>query len=319
VASGATVLAAVALLAALVGFGTVRGREPQSDGIVDPDPSRARSPQTPPVRASIKRRALVWAVGDGNAGAAAREIVRRIVASRPNLFLYLGDVYPRGTPGDFSRNYAPTYGRLARLTAPTPGNHDWPEVSQGYEPYWLRARGRRPASFYSLRIAGWQLLSLNSEAPHAPASAQLRWLRRRVRGGGTCRLAFWHRPRYSAGTVHGDQRDVAPLWNAVRGRTALVLNGHEHDMQHLRSRSGTTELIAGAGGHSRYPLERADRRVVWADASHDGALRLRLRPGRASFSFVAAGGRVLHRGSARCHASESQLARQTLGARAAPW
>ncbi len=62
---------------------------------------------------------------------------------------------------------------------------------------------------------------------------------------------------------------------------------------------GITSFIAGAGGHSRYGV-RADRRLAFADSRHDGALRLRLRRGNASYAFVSAGGRVLDRGSLRC-------------------
>lgn len=45
---------------------------------------------------------------------------------------------------------------------------------------------------------------------------------------GTCRLA-WHRPRFTAGK-HADARDVAPLWEALRGRAKIVVNGHDHNM-----------------------------------------------------------------------------------------
>jgi hypothetical protein len=118
-------------------------------------------------------------------------------------------------------------------------------------------QGRAPPSYYALSLGGWTLLSLNSEEPHGPGSAQLRWLDHRLRRGrGTCRLAFWHRPRYSAGTTHGDQPDVEPLWNTLRGRATLVLNGHEHASQRFRTIEGLTEIVAGAGSGAEplYPL-----------------------------------------------------------------
>jgi hypothetical protein len=235
--------------------------------------------------------ALVWAVGDGDGGSPAAALVHRISASHPRRFLYLGDVYPRGTASDFARNYTPTYGRLAAVTAPTPGNHD---AGAGYFAYW-----HRPA-YYSFRMGGWELLSLNSETAHGSRSAQLRWLRGRVRSGGDCRLAFWHRPRYSAGAVHGDQRDVAPFWRALRGRARLVVNGHEHDSQRMRPVAGITELVAGAGGHGLYPVGRSYRRLAFGDARHYAALKLRLSPGLARFAFVSSSGRVLDRGHVRC-------------------
>jgi len=241
--------------------------------------------------------ATIWAVGDGDGSPASKRVAALIARGRPTRVLYLGDVYESGTAEQFRSNYA--FGTLKRRTLPTPGNHDWTSHAQGYDPYWKTVTGRRPPSFFATRIAGWQILSLNSEEPLDPGSSQVHWLRGQVRQPGNCRLAFWHRPRYSAGR-HGDQSDVAPLWNAVRGRAALVVNGHDHDMQQLRTEAGTTSLISGAGGHSHYSIDRGHSRLTWADDHDPGALRLDLRPGAARFAFVASDGRVLHRGSARC-------------------
>src|SRR5919197_4510784 len=76
---------------------------------------------------SHRARALVWAVGDSaDGGAAARRIARRVRRSRPDWFLYLGDVYEGRNLSQFRRQYGRAYGGLATITAPTPGNHDWP-------------------------------------------------------------------------------------------------------------------------------------------------------------------------------------------------
>jgi acid phosphatase type 7 len=245
--------------------------------------------------------ATVWAVGDGaDGGAGGRAVAARIAAGPVDRLLYLGDVYDHGTAADFRDNYATTFGRLAAKTAPTPGNHDWPNHASGYDPYWRRALGKRPAAWYAFRAGGWELLSLDSEAPHGKGSPQYRWLRRRLRAAGTCRLAFWHRPRYSAGTHHGDQADMAPIFDALRGHARIVVAGHEHDMQRFQPIGGITEFVSGAGGHGRYAVRRRDRRLAFADDSHFGALRLRLTPGHAAAAFVAADGRVLDRAGVRC-------------------
>jgi hypothetical protein len=246
--------------------------------------------------------AVVWAVGDGAVGTEpAKRLARTVGADHPDRFLYLGDVYDSGTPAEFDRNYDSVYGALAPITAPTPGNHDWPNRASGYFPYWKAKLGRALRSWYGLEVGGWELLSLNSEALHSAGSPQLRWLGRRLRATpGNCRIAFWHRPRWSAGT-HGDQPDVAPLWDALEGRAALVLNGHDHDSQRFRRRGGIVELVAGAGGASLYPLDRGgSRRLVWGNDRVHAALRLELTPGRARYEFQTADGRVLNRGSVRC-------------------
>jgi acid phosphatase type 7 len=246
------------------------------------------------------RHAVVWAVGDGaDGGDAGRQVAARIAAGRVDRLLYLGDVYDEGTREQFAGNYADTYGRLAPKTAPTPGNHDWPNHETGYDPYWRRALHRTLGPWYRFRAGGWEILSLNSEASHRRRSAQVRWLQAQVRRRGTCRIAFWHRPRYSASTHHGDQRDVAPLWNDLRSRAAIVLGGHDHDMQRFRPIAGITEFVSGAGGHGRYPL-RADQRLAFGNDSAYGALRLDLRPGVAEYAFVSAAGRVLDHGTVRC-------------------
>jgi acid phosphatase type 7 len=246
------------------------------------------------------RRAVVWAVGDGaDGGGDARRVAARIAADRPDRVLYLGDVYEHGTREEFATHYAPGYGRLASRTAPTPGNHDWPNHATGYDPYWRRVLHRTIGPYYAFRAGGWDVLSLNSEADHDANSAQVRWLRARVRASGTCRVAFWHRPRYSASTHHGDQRDVEPLWSALRGHAKVLLGGHDHDMQRFRPIDGITEFVSGAGGHGRYPLHR-DSRLAFGDADAFGALRLVLTPGRAAYSFVDVTGRVLDRGAVRC-------------------
>jgi hypothetical protein len=258
--------------------------------------------QGPGSSRSATPRAVVWAVGDGADGsAAARALAARIARERPDRFLYLGDVYPSGTAADFRRNYGPVYGRLDRIAAPTTGNHDWGNRRSGYLPYWRRVRGRPQPYWYSLRLGGWEILALSSEAPHGAGSAQLRWLGARLAAPGTCRLAFWHRPRFSAGTVHGDAPDVDPFWQALRGHARLVVNGHEHLLQRYRKRAGLTEYVAGAGGAVLYG-RRPDSRLAFARSGVSGGLRIVLEPGRARLEFRSASGDRLDVSRATCRA-----------------
>ena len=247
--------------------------------------------------------ATVWAVGDaGHLGERERAVARLIAGANPDRFLYLGDVYETGTAEEFEA-YDALYGRLAPLTAPTPGNHEWPKHEQGYDPYWESRKGRTPPSYYSFDLAGWQIISLNSQIFGDDLSEQLEWLRREVAGPGDCRLAFWHEPRYSAGTTKGkgDEPSVDPLWRTLRGKAALVVNAHEHNMQRLEPRDEIIELIAGAGGHvERYALNEDDPRVAFSSEDEDGALRMRLRPRQARIDFVATGGEVLDSSIVRC-------------------
>jgi predicted phosphodiesterase len=256
--------------------------------------------QEPARNAAARSSAVVWAVGDGaDGGDDARRVAEMIERTKPDRLLYLGDVYDEGTREEFEDNYRSVYGRFDEIAAPTPGNHEWRNRAEGYDPYWKRVGLVTNRHYYSFRAGGWELISLNSESGLEDGSPQRRWLERKVRKRGTCRIAFWHRPFLNAGK-HGDQEETAPLWRAMRGRAALVLNGHDHNMQHFKRRAGIVELISGAGGHGLYKSNENDPRLVWDEDDEFGALRLDLRPGVARFRFVALPGRTLHRGKVRC-------------------
>ena len=254
----------------------------------------AGAPVAPP-----ESTAVVWALGDGADGSTvAKQLARRIERDDPDAVLYLGDVYPSGSADDYERNWEPVYGDLAPIMWPTAGNHEWGNRAVGYLPFWRRYGRAKP--WYRLDVGGWELVSLNSQEPHEPGSKQLGWLDRVLRRESTtCRLAFWHRPRFSAGTVHGDAPDIAPFWRALRGRARLVLNGHDHVMMRYRRRAGITEYIAGTGGNLRYGLN-PDSRAAFARSDKTGALRMVLTPGQAKLEFRDVSGEVLDRSRANC-------------------
>ena len=257
-----------------------------------------RGPFIPSVDRS---RAEVWAVGDGADGSSESIAVARMIdRSDPDRLLYLGDVYPTGTASDFEDRYEPSYGRLAEITAPTLGNHEDDNVTQGYEPYWRGVHGKTPPSYYAFRIAGWRILSLNSQVDFSPDSAQLAWLRKKVKGPGNCSIAFWHVPRFNAGTEHGENSSIKSLWDGLRGSAKLILNGHDHSMQRQSAVEGMTQMISGAGGDNQYPIDPDYPGLRFGYNSGPGALRMRLEPGSLSFAFVDDAGRPLDRGKLRC-------------------
>lgn len=243
--------------------------------------------------------ATVWAVGDGADGTdPARRLARRIAADRPRRVLYLGDVYETGTREQFTRGITQTYGGLRWIMAPTPGNHEWANRGVGYQPYWQVIAGRAVPYWYAFTIGGWRVISLNSEDP-GNAEQQGFVTRELARRTDRCAIVMYHRPIASAGR-HRDGSSVAPLWNAVVGRVPLVLNGHDHNLQRMRPVQGTTQYVIGAGGHNRYAVDEGDARLAFANDSLDGALRLRLRPGRADLRVISTDGAVLDRFTATC-------------------
>ena len=243
---------------------------------------------------------VVWALGDADAAVDdSKALAAMIARSRFDRLLYLGDVYENGTLREFRRRYAPLYGALASRTSPIVGNHESANRRRGYDRYWQSRLGRVPRPWYVLRVGGWEVIGLDSELRHDEGSPQVEWLRRQVRRETTCRIAFWHRPRFSAGE-HGDQPDTAPLWDALRGRAVAVIAGHDHNLQRLKPVDGIVQFVSGAGGRELYGVNREDPRIEFADDSRFGALRLELRPGTADWSFVADDGSVLDRGELRC-------------------
>lgn len=253
------------------------------------------------IRSRPRRVSIVWAIGDGaDGGADSRAVAAMVGAQRVDRFLYLGDVYEAGTADEFQANYDPPYRRFDAVTAPTIGNHEWPNIATGYVPYWTAARGTPPPLWYAFAVSGWQLISLNSNSPTSPG--QLSWLSSEIRKTpryGNCRLAFMHHPVYSAG-LHGDLSSLQGIFGELRGHASILLAGHDHDMQRLHPVDGITPLVDGAGGNELYPVDRTDSRLAFADDTHHGALRLKLRPGRAVLTFIAEDGTALDRSVVNC-------------------
>jgi len=291
------------LLAALVVLGLALAvlllADEKDDELGAPEAAAQRAPEGEWVPSVSGRTAQVWAVGDADPPGSAR-VAGRIRRADPDRILYLGDVYPTGTADDFDR-WAKPWRNLIRKMAPTPGNHEWLNVREGYDPFWREIRGEAPPSYYAFKAGGWEILSLNSEPEDwRPA---VNWLNEQTRSGGNCRIGFWHRPRYTAGHHEGgERRSPTEFWEALEGRARIVANGHDHNSQRMRPRDGIVEFIAGAGGRRIYDVDESDRRLAFSNDTDFTALRLDLSPGRARWRFVATSGKVLDAGTLRCRA-----------------
>jgi hypothetical protein len=302
----------LAMLAALGALGLLPALLPGGDGgaaaPLEATPAgAAKAPRAPFVRPLYRRRAVVWAVGDGaDGGAGGRSVADLIESRRAHRFLYLGDVYETGTAAEYVANYRPLFGRFDPIAAPAIGNHEYGNRGVGFDPYWEAVRGRTPPHSYSFSVAGWQFLSLDSIGPVGEGSRQLAWLRRRLDGTprfGSCRIAFTHVPRHSSG-MHGEESGLEPVWEALEGRARLFVAGHDHHMERRRPVGGITELISGAGGHRLRDADEGDPGAAFVEDGRSGVLRLLLRRGWARASFVGTDGTVLDSkrvGCARSH------------------
>ena len=247
--------------------------------------------------------AVVWAVGDGGvAGPEDDAVAARIEREGLERLLYLGDVYETGTAQEYRDYYAPSFGRFRSVSSPTPGNHEWGNRAEGYDPYWgSRAPQTNGGHYYSFDFAGWHFVSLNTEEDVSSSSPQLDWLRRDLaRYAGTCTIAFFHRPRYSSGPSPDSDTRYEPIWNALAGRAVAALSGHDHNYQRSRPERGITQWIVGSGGRGLHATDESDPRFAAVNDSVHGALKLNLVRGQAGFEFVSSDGGRLDSGSLAC-------------------
>jgi hypothetical protein len=228
----------------------------------------------------------------------------------------LGDtVYENGTDAEFSRCYAPSWGRHRPRTRPAVGNHEYGvDGAAGYFRYFGRV-ARPPRGYYSYDLGAWHVVVLNSNCRPAggcaAGSPQERWLRADLAAHpAACTLAYAHHPRFSSGP-HGSDETLVDLWRALyRAGVDVVLAGHDHHYERFRPltptgrpdrRHGIRQFVVGTGGRSLRPtLSPQPGSEVRSSRSY-GVLVLRLRPERYSWRFLAVGGRVRDAGSATCH------------------
>ena len=154
---------------------------------------------TPPPGQSF----ILAAAGDGAGGLPAADQVTDLIASwNPNMFLYLGDVYEKGTPAEFYNWYGTDetfYGRFRAITNPAIGNHEYENnVAPGYFDYWDNV-----PNYYSFNVAGWHIISLDSTNQFnqtAPGTPQYQWLEQDLNANtAVCTIVFYHHPLFNVG------------------------------------------------------------------------------------------------------------------------
>jgi hypothetical protein len=265
---------------------------------------------------------IMAATGDGASGETPG--VTDLIASwSPNLFLYLGDVYEKGTYTEFYNWYGTTqnFGQFRAITDPVIGNHEYvKDAAFGYQDYW-NTRHDDPI-YYSFNANGWHFIALNanSQVKQQPGTVQYQWLAHDLATNtAACTVAFWHQPVFSIGPEPKTGR-MEPIWSLLaKHGVDIVLNGHDHGYQrwepldgagNVDLQDGITEFVAGGGGHGIQPFISSDDRVVVGnDKSPDafGALRFVLNAGGATFEYVNTSGAILDSGTITCHGTGDDL------------
>jgi hypothetical protein len=264
---------------------------------------------------------IVLAAGDiASCDSKGDEATAKLVVGLAGTVLALGDeAYDNGSPEQFARCYARSWGRFKARTRPTPGNHDYEtEGAAGYFGYFGAAAGPPGKGYYSFDLGAWHIVSLNSNCSSiggcGVGSAEERWLRADLAAHpARCTLAYWHHPRFSSGTKHASDDEMQPIWQALYdNRADVVLSAHEHNYERFAPQTATgardaargiREFVVGTGGKSHY--RDFGKPIANSEVRNDdtfGVLGLVLRPTGFKWTFVPAeGGRFSDSGSAPCH------------------
>lgn len=260
---------------------------------------------------------VVVASGDGPSDeAASNGVAASIAETDPAQFLFLGDVYEKGTFTENLNHYGVSaldgtagtlWGAMAAKTQPTLGNHEAPNLV-AWKDYW---HGR--PTYTSFRFGGVLFLDLNSNTPMKVGSPQYTFVSSALASAPACVVAFWHSPTLAKDNVSSGR---LPMWKLLANNGGdLVLNGHQHYLaeykpldQNLQLGGHMVELISGAGGHSLGGGgSDSQNRLKWTLGRVPGALYLTLEGGSSGgtassigWSFQNTAHTVLETGSVTC-------------------
>jgi hypothetical protein len=228
------------------------------------------------------------------------------------------NAYSNGSPTEYSGCFGPTWGRSKYRVRPAPGNHEYgtPDAA-GYFSYFGPVVGSPGQGWYSYDLGAWHVIVLNSNCSAiggcAAGSAQERWLRADLAASAArCTVAIWHHPRFSSGSVHGNNSAVGGLWAALYDYGAeLVVNGHEHFYERFApqrpdgtadSAFGIRQITAGTGGNSLYGFGTSKPNSQVRNNSATGLLKLTLRADGYEFRFLPVAGKSFSdSGAGTCH------------------
>lgn len=243
-----------------------------------------------------------------------------LVTQSGSIFTAGDNAYGDGSTADFTRCYAPTWGRvLDRTLLPAAGNHDWQTAgAAGYLAYFGGAAAPQGVTWYSMDMGAWHVVVLDSDCAKVggcdDASPQGRWLASDLAASAgratRCTLAIWHHPRFSSG-LHGGDTSVAPFWRQLQAAGAeLVVNGHDHDYERFAPQDptgrverpgGIREIVVGTGGSDLRGFATIAANSEFRQAGTYGVLRLTLHPFNYDWEFLPASGAVADSGSTPCH------------------
>ena len=257
---------------------------------------------------------LVGAGDIGVCGSSNDEATAAILDTIPGVVFTAGDnAYQDGTPQEYARCYAPSWGRHRARTRPTPGAHDYHTPgAYPYFAYFGATAGDTGKGYYSYDLGTWHVVAMNSIIRHGAGSPQEQWLRADLAAHSTqCTVAYWAFPRFSSG-VHGNDTTMTAIWQALYdGGADVVISGHDHIYERFAPQDphgtrdatrGIREFVVGTGGGGLTTVVNVQPNSEVRISGTFGVLKLILQPTSYSWRFIAArGGTATDSGSANCH------------------
>jgi calcineurin-like phosphoesterase family protein len=250
--------------------------------------------------------ATVLAAGDiALCGATSAEATAKLFDRLPGTVFALGDnVYPAGTSENYTKCYAPSWGRHRDRTRPAPGNHEYDVTGAApYFAYFGAAAGPAGLGYYSFNLGAWHILSLNSNVVAQPGSPQYEWARNDLDANASvCTLAYWHHPLFSSGG-NGNNDQMREIWRLLDAhRAEVVLVGHDHDYERfapqnadgVATSTGVREFVVGTGGANLRPVGVVQPNSEIRENQTWGVLKLTLRSAMYNWEFVPIDGQSFH-------------------------
>lgn len=252
-------------------------------------------------------------------GTSRDDVTARLLDFAPGQIVTLGDNSNEvGNLEAYEKCFDRTWGRHLPRLRTSAGNHDY-ETDSGaaYHAYFGEAAGEFGKGYYSFDLGSWHIVALNSHCEAVGGcgadSPQLAWLRDDLATHpARCTLAYWHIPRFSAGT-RGNSDLPIEFWRELYAAGAdVILNGHDHLYQRFAPQDpsgaadelgGIRQFTVGTGGAfygslASEPSATSQRLIL----DTFGVLQLRLGEGTYDWRFLPEPGKPFtDSGSGVCH------------------
>ncbi|MGH2907231.1 MAG: metallophosphoesterase family protein, partial [Solirubrobacterales bacterium] len=319
VSAAALTMVGAAIVLAASSCGSKTAAQPAAVAVADVAPAK------PARKARGLSKHTIVAVGDISCPAAEpvtpdlchqAAVAKRVAKIDPASVLLLGDVqYNFGEYAEFQNSFGRSWSALRGLWRPVIGNHEYyTPGAEGYFKFFGRRAGNGRGAYYSFNVSGWHVVALNANCEYVGCgqnSLQGRWLKGDLADNPRkCTIGYWHQPLFSSGE-HGSNPPVRPLWSMLQSAGAdLVLNGHDHNYERfapqdangtLDTRRGMREFVVGTGGRSQRALKDLKPNSQFSIVDRFGVLALDLGKSGYKWRFVGENGRILDRGTGRCH------------------